>query len=518
MIRRLIPAAILVAVVVAIVLLVSGGGSGSEYRVRAIFDNGAFMVNGEQVRIAGANVGTIESVSVSLPGETVTYEKNGKPKSMPGKAIIVMNIADPSFQDFRRDASCLIRPQSLIGEKFIDCRPTLPRAPGSKPAPPLKQIPEGQPGAGEYLLPFGSNGASVDPDLINNIQSLPYAQRFRLIFNELGAGLAGRGEDLQVAIQHANPVLRDVDRLFGTLNAQRNQLAQLAANSEEILRPLSREKTHVAGFLANAGAAAQASSERGPELEAALQKFPRFLREFRKTMVSLKGFSGAATPVLEDLGTAAPSLTDATRTLTPFSEATTVALKSHGSAGEASGPIFRKADPVVRKASELAKSGVVSTKELAKLFTNLRATGGWDDLTELIYNTSASTNGFDQYGHFGRTLVSLTNCLEYEGGAGSSSCSADFNGPNAAEAGASSADLIKLLDRLHREEAGGGTSAKAGAVKGPTTGIGQANSTEEGGRVEGGGEPGEPEAEPGVAESSKATSGTEPLLNYLLGP
>ena len=29
------------------------------------------MVHGEQVRVAGANVGTIESVDVTLPGEAV---------------------------------------------------------------------------------------------------------------------------------------------------------------------------------------------------------------------------------------------------------------------------------------------------------------------------------------------------------------------------------------------------------------------------------------------------------------
>src|ERR1700755_1510508 len=109
MIRRAIPVLVLAAIVVAIVLLVSGAGSSSGYEVRAVFDNGAFMVPGEQVRVAGANVGTIESVSVSRPGEPVAY-KQGKPISVPGKAIIVMSIADPGFQDFRQDASCLIRP------------------------------------------------------------------------------------------------------------------------------------------------------------------------------------------------------------------------------------------------------------------------------------------------------------------------------------------------------------------------------------------------------------------------
>ncbi len=500
MTRRLIIAAALVVAVVAVVLLASGGGSDSRgYIVRAVFDNGGFMVNGEQVRVAGANVGTIESVDVSLPGETVAF-RNGEPAAVPGKAIITMNIADPGFQDFRRDASCQIRPQSLIGEKFVDCRPTLPRAPGTSPPPPLRKVPKGERGAGDYLLPLGSNGTSVDPDLINDIQSLPYAQRFRLIFNELGAGLAGRGADLEVLVKRANPVLRDADRLFGVLSAQRDELAQLAANSEEILGPLSRERAHVAGFLSNAGATAQASSERGEQLEASLRKIPAFLREFRLTMRSLQGFSDAGAPVFSDLGRAAPSLTDATRTLTPFSEATTVALKSLGETGEAAGPILREADPVVRKTRDLAKSGVVSTRELAKLFTNLEQTGGWNGLVELIYTTTAALNGFDQYGHYGRTLVTLSNCLSYIAqSAGTSGCSARFNGPNHSAGGAntSASDLFLLLQRALAEQTGG-----TAAEEGPAAAIGQAGAAK---------------GEAGVADASK-TGGTAPLLDYLLGP
>jgi phospholipid/cholesterol/gamma-HCH transport system substrate-binding protein len=500
MIRRLIIAAGLVAAVVVVVLLVSGGGSSSNgYVVRAIFDNGGFMVNGEEVRVAGANVGTIESVGVTMPGETVA-RRDGKAVSAPGKAVIVMKITDPSFQEFRSDASCLIRPQSLIGEKFVDCRPTLPRAPGSAP-PPLEKVPDGEPGAGQYLLPLGNNSTSVDPDLINDIQSLPYAQRFRLIFNELGAGLAGRGEDLEVLVKRANPVLRDVDRLFGILSAQRDRLAQLASDSDAILRPFARERAHVAGFFTNAGAAGQASAEKGPQLEEALRKFPTFLVEFRKTMRSLQEFSDAGTPVVEDLGTAAPSFTDATRTLTPFSQATTVALKSLGDAGEASGSIFAEADPVVRTARDLAKSGVKPTTELAKLFTSLKKTRGWDGLVELIYNSTAASNGFDQYGHFGRALVTLTNCLDYEANrGGQSGCAARFNGPNSSTtASTSTAELFRLL-LDQRAEQSGGTNAEPG----PTIGVGQGDATGSGG-------------EAGIGEASK-TGGTAPLLDYLLGP
>jgi len=487
----------LVAVVVAIVLVVSSGGSGgSGYVVRAAFDNGGFMVQGEQVRVAGANVGEIKSVTVSMPGEVDSY-KDGKPEAIPGKAVIVMEITDPGFQDFRSDAGCQIRPQSLIGEKFVDCNPTLPRAPGSPPPPPLKKIPSGRPGAGQYLLPVENNSTSVDPDLINDIQTLPYAQRFRLILNELGAALAGRGADLEEVIKRANPVLRDVDRLFGVLSAQRNQLAQLASDSEEILRPLSRERAHVAGFFANAGAAAQASSERGPELEASLRKFPRFLREFRLTMRSLQGFSDAATPVFADLGKAAPSLTDATRALAPFSAASTVALKSLGATGAVAGPKLREADPIVRKTSELARSGAGPTTNLAEFFGSLEKTKGWDGLVELIYNSTAATNGFDQYGHFVRGLVTLTNCVDYIAGkAGTSGCVARFTGPNHAEstsASASSALLRRIQEGLQRRAGGTVYGASASSV---STGV------SEGARVRG----------------AAKTGGTAPLLDYLLAP
>ena len=458
----------LVAAVVVVVLLVSGGGSGSGYEVRAIFDSGGFMVKGEEVRVAGANVGEIESVDVTQPGETVSYTADGKPVAKPAKAVIVMKIVDPGFQDFRSDASCLIRPQSLIGEKFVDCRPTLPRAPGSDPAPPLKQIPDGQTGAGQYLLPLENNSTSVDPDLINDIQSLPYAQRFRIIINELGAGLAGRGKDIQAVVKRANPVLRDAVRLIGILRDQRRQLAQLAADSEQVLGPLSRERAHFAGFFSNAGATAQATAEKGPQLQAALAKFPEFLRQFRTTMTSLKGFSDAGAPVVSNLDAATPAFTEATRLLKPFSAASTVALKSLGATGEVAGPKFRAADPIVKKTRDLAQAAAHPTSQLAKFLVNTKKTGGFNALLSLIYNTTAVVNGYDKYGHFTRSAVLLTNCLDYRSttGVGASGCAAQFNGP-AVPASSAVTDPTAIYSAIQDELAqlqpttseGGGTSA-----------------------------------------------------------
>ncbi len=455
--RKALLALGVVVAVVALVALLAGGEDEDSYVVRAIFDSGGFMVKGEEVRIAGATVGEIESVGVTMPGEIASYE-DGKPQPLPGKAVIAMKITDPGFQDFRSDASCLIRPQSLIGEKFVDCRPTLPRAPGSKPAPELKKIAEGEPGEGQYLLPVENNSTSVDPDLINNINQLTYAQRFRLILNELGAGLAGRGEDIEEVVKRANPVLRDADRLFLILRRQRDRLAQLTADSDAILEPLARERRSVAGFVTNAGAAAEASAEEGPALEASLRKLPRFLRELRQTVASLEFFSEAGTPVARSFAKAAPAFTRATRALTPFSAASTVSLKSLGAAGEEAGPKIRAADPVVKKIRNLARSGAGPITELADFLISTRKNDGFENLVKLIYNSAATTNEFDQYGHFTRTLVTLTNCVDYVT-APTSSCSANFNGPNATAS--SVFDPMSALAQIQEEmtELSGGTAA-----------------------------------------------------------
>jgi phospholipid/cholesterol/gamma-HCH transport system substrate-binding protein len=499
--KGLIAGLALAAIVVAIVLIASGGTGGSSgYVVRAIFDNGSFMVKGEQVRVAGANVGEVESVGVTMPGEIDSYE-HGHPQAIPGKAVIVMKITKEGFQDFRQDANCIIRPQSLIGEKYVDCRPTLPRAPGTEPPPPLKEIKSG-PGAGQRLLPLENNSTNVDPDLINDIHTLPYAQRFRLIFNELGAAFAGRGSDIAAAVKRANPDLRDADRVLEILSDQRDQLAQLASDSEQILRPLSAQRAHVAGFLANAGAAGQATAERGPELEASLQKFPRFLREFRATMRSLQGFSDATTPVAENLDRATPALTEATRHLGPFTTASTVALKALGNAGEASGPIFRKADPVVKKARNLARSGASPTTKLAKFLVSTKQTKGFDHLVELIYNGAGAVSEYDQYGHFVQSLVTLGNCQEYEP-APNSTCNAHFNKEASSSAFDARATYERILEEL-AEQSGGtaATSSRPGGYLTPSAPV-------------------EPTPELGEGEQLGAGAASPPqraLLDYLLGP
>jgi phospholipid/cholesterol/gamma-HCH transport system substrate-binding protein len=388
----------------------AGDGAAGDYEVRAIFDNGAFLVPGEEVRVAGATVGTVADVDVTGADEAV--HEDGSPE--PGKAVVVLQIDDGGFQDFRTDASCLIRPQSLIGEKYVECEPTQPRAPGSEPPPPLEQIADGEPGEGEFFLPLESNGKAVDLDLVNNIMREPYPDRFRLILNDLGAGLAARGEDLAEVVERSNPALRETNEVLAILARQNRELADLARDGARVLGPLARDRSAISGFINNADTVAAASAERGADIEAGLERLPGALREIRSTMTELRNFSDQATPVFSDLGDAAPSLNRATRALGPFATAGTGALTTLGdAAAEAQDPLIAS-DPVVLDIRELAKSGKPAAKNLARLLRSLRETEGFKFLTQLIYFTSGSVNSFDSFGHFLRALLPTNNCVDYE--------------------------------------------------------------------------------------------------------
>jgi phospholipid/cholesterol/gamma-HCH transport system substrate-binding protein len=409
--KRLATAALLiVALVAALSSGVAAGGDDGTYEVRAIFDNGAFLVSGEEVRIAGANVGTISQVDVTDNDEPA--HEDGSPD--PGKAVVVMRIEDAAFQDFRQDASCLIRPQSLLGEKFVECQPTQPHAPGTEAPPPLTKVPDGDPGAGQRFLPLESNGKTVDLDLVNNIQRLPYAERFRLILNDLGGALAGRGKDLGEVIDRADPALRVTDEVLAKIASQNKRLGQLARDGDRVLTPLARDRQRITGFLAKANTTAEATAERKPQFEAQFEKLPGFLRELRSTMGRLRNFSDQAEPAFADLGQAAPSINTATRALGPFSRAGIPALTSLGDAASQTTDPLNGADPVIRQLRDLSKQAAPGSESLNKLLRSTRKTDGFKYIDSLIYNTTGAINEFDTKGHILRTVLPRNNCVVYQ--------------------------------------------------------------------------------------------------------
>ena len=193
----------------------------------------------------------------------------------------MLNIENPGFKDFRSDASCTIRPQSLIGEKYVDCLPTQPRVEGTPLPPPLHKIPSGHEGAGEYLLPVQNTSSPVDVDLLGDIHRLPERERFTIILNELGAGLAGRGSDLSEVIKRANPALQELDKVLAILANENHVLAKLAVDSDKALAPLAKVRGRVADFIVQSNTVAQAGAATRGSLARNLAAVPAVPRTAR---------------------------------------------------------------------------------------------------------------------------------------------------------------------------------------------------------------------------------------------
>ena len=201
--------------------------------------------------MAGANVGTITSLGV-------TADK---------RAAVSLAINDSRFTPFHANAHCAIRPQSLIGEQYVDC------SPGTAAAPELGRIGHG-PGAGSYLLPVVRTSSPVDSDIVQNISRQPVRQSLAVIIDELGTGLAARGSDLNAVIHRANPALGNTDKVLQILASQNHALAQLATNSDTVLAPLARERRQISGFITQANTTSVASAAAGSRHLAHLPAVP----------------------------------------------------------------------------------------------------------------------------------------------------------------------------------------------------------------------------------------------------
>jgi phospholipid/cholesterol/gamma-HCH transport system substrate-binding protein len=412
--------AVLVAAgALAFVAMGAKSDGGGAYKVRAIFDNAGFVIPGEDVKVAGVKVGTIDSLDVTKDD----------------KAAVVLNITDPGFQDFRKDASCIVRPQSLIGERFVDCNLTQTRAAGAPLPPPLPTIQKG-PGKGQRYLSVQHTSKTVDIDLIGDIAREPERERLSLILNELGTGVAGRGKDLRSVIRRADPALKEVDNLLGVLATQNKTLEQLAVNSDTVLAPLARDRVKVASAIANSSKVAAATASRRGDLEADIQRLPAFLGQLKPTMTRLGALSDEMTPVLNDLDSVAPQVNRLIVQLGPFSQAATPALQTLGDAADVGTPAVIAARPVIAKLRSLASVARPVGGTLAKVLESFEKTHGIERFMDYTFYQVTAINGFDSIGHYLRAGLIVNQCSNYSttpvGG-----CSARF--PDASTAGASAA-------------------------------------------------------------------------------
>jgi virulence factor Mce-like protein len=392
-------------VIAAIVVLTTSGSksdrnglSANEYRVA--LDNASGLTTGADFRVAGVTVGSIKKLD--LDAKTAS-------------AIAVVAVDKPEFAPLTQDTTCTIKPQSLIGEYFMDCQP------GKRAR--LKQ---------GGTIPISNTSGTIPPDLVMNVLRLPYRQKLSIILGELGQGFAARGGDINETIRRAIPALRDTDKVLRILSDERQTLAQLTRNGDTVIGALDGNRGDVARFVAEAGNAAAISARRRNELAGTIRRLPRFQQILRPTLRDLGTAARRQTPALRDLRLAAPSLTTLLNRLGPFADASVPAVRSLGAASVVGTTAVQDARGTVKTLRTVATGAKEPLTNLRFILEHLndrsnaveknpRSPGGagftgLEAVLQYFYVQSQAINIFDDKGYILKLNLLVNECSSYTTG------------------------------------------------------------------------------------------------------
>jgi ABC-type transporter Mla subunit MlaD len=400
-VRRLLVLCLLLAAGAAAVVATGSAGSaepsGGRYTIE--LDNAFGIVNGADVKVAGVRAGRVTGMRV---------DRRSK------RALVDIAIDKAGFGSMRSDTFCETRPQSLIGEYFVDCRP-------GTDAQRLK------PGA---TIPVEQTASTVPIDLINNIMRRPYRERLGIILDELGAGVGGRATDIQQTVRRAVPALRETDRVLAILADQNKVLANLTGDADTVIGDLAGNRKNVGRFVTETRQTAAASAQRSAEIAASLERLPAFLRELEPTMAKLGQATDAQAPALADLNASAGQLATLFENLPDFADASRANLKSLAEVGRDGRPALRAATPTIAELSRFAADTPELANNLGFVLDDLddrkravekdpRSPGGqgytgFEALLQYVFDQTMAINAFDSNGYMLKVNLFLSQCSDYQ--------------------------------------------------------------------------------------------------------
>jgi ABC-type transporter Mla subunit MlaD len=372
MTRRLAAYLLGLAAVVALVLVATGAAPGQKtYDVDVIFDNASFLIPGQDVKIGGAKVGRVGKVALT-----------------PDRRARITLEVEERFGPFRENAQCSIRPQSLIGEKFVECDP------GSPGARELAKR-----GGSRPTLPVVRTHSPVDLDLVFGALRRPIRERLTILLNELGTGLAGRPEELNLTIRRANPAIQQARRTLEILSGERRTLGRLIDESDGVVAALARRRGEVRDFISNANQVTRTVAGHRDNLDLALRRLPPLLDQLDPSARELAGLSAEARPVLRELGAAAPAVRTLLGDFDPLAKATRPTLAKLSSLARTGRRAVKHAGPV----ADLLRPVADRLVPIVPLLRSLGDSVAKQDVPELIgrylYFAASSSSRFDRFSH-----------------------------------------------------------------------------------------------------------------------
>jgi ABC-type transporter Mla subunit MlaD len=380
----------------AVLVAASTAGAADEQRYTVVLDNAFGLTEGSDLRSSGVVIGKVSKLGI---------------ERRTSRALATIVVDKPSFAGFHADVFCEVKPQSLIGEYYLDCDP----GKQSGPAPDT--------------IPVEQTAGTIAPDLVLDILRRPARERFGLILTELGIGLTARGDDVQTTLRRAVPALRETEKVLSILNANRHTLNQLTRDADTVLHGIAGNRRDVARFVREAGDTTQASASRASALKATVAKLPGFLRELRPTLAELGTTARLQTPALRDLRGASPDLTEFLKRLGPFADSARPAVRGLGRASETGISAVKEAASTVKQLRSLGTASTEPMRNLRFVLEDINDRGratepnrlsptgagftGLEALLQYFFVQSQAINIYDSKGYLLKLNILLNECSQY---------------------------------------------------------------------------------------------------------
>jgi phospholipid/cholesterol/gamma-HCH transport system substrate-binding protein len=303
---RVLAVGLIVVAVGAAAWLLFGGDGG--YRVTAEFTNAGQLVNGNEVRVAGSSVGTVDDIKVTSDGQAeVTFTVND------------------DYAPLRRGTRAIIKQISLSGiaNRYID----LHLGPDNR-----EEI---------------EDGGRIEADQTETAVEL---DQVFAIFNEETRGslqdfikgqadtLRGSGRELRAGIHYLNPALSTGSRLFEELTEDEALLEEFLVDSARLVNTLASRRDDLTGVVSNLNSTFGALGSQQDALAESVERLPPFMRRANTTFVNLRA-------ALDDVDPLVDASKPVVRRLEPFLDQARLFARD----GE---PTFRDLSRTIRRSGE----------------------------------------------------------------------------------------------------------------------------------------------------------------------
>lgn len=302
--------------------------------VKAEFTSATNIRGGQEVRVHGVKVGTVDSVE-RVPGHDT--------------AVVKMRLTEDDRPALKRDARASIYWRTLLGRNMY-----IELDPGHAAAP-----------LGSATIPASRTDSQVELDQALEPLDARGRRSLQVMLRTLRDGLADPAAP-RAAIDAMAPGLRPVAPGLAALRGQRpGDLQRVVDRTAKVTAALDRHQAALGELIDNATTTLGVTAARRADLAAVVDRAPSALRDTNVQLAALRGTLDRLDPLVADLRPGARALDPAARAASPALRAATPVL--HGL-----DPLLADLQPAVRRLRAVGRAGTPLVRELDPTVTRTR--------------------------------------------------------------------------------------------------------------------------------------------------